>query len=101
MVRYANVDEQGKPLDNNALIKPSKVEFYDLEKDPWQMNDLADEPKVAVEKRRLADKLRNVGMESGDPRVTGEMDLFRKTRQYVQKRKRIGYKKSGSLPFDE
>ena len=40
-------------------------------------------------------------MESGDPRVTGEMDLFRKTRQYVQKRKRMGYKKSGSLPFDE
>ena len=29
------------------------------------------------------------------------MDLFRKTRQYVQKRKRMGYKKSASLPFDE
>ena len=40
-------------------------------------------------------------MESGDPRVTGEMDLFRKTRQYVQKRKRMGYRKSASLPFDE
>ena len=42
-----------------------------------------------------------VGLESGDPRVTGEMDVFRKTRQYVQKRKRVGYKKSASLPFDE
>jgi hypothetical protein len=65
------------------------------------MNDLADDPRFANEMQRLADKLRKVGMESGDPRMTGEMDLFRKTRQYVQKRKRMGYKESGSLPFDE
>jgi uncharacterized sulfatase len=101
VVRYANVDEQGKPLDNKALMKPSTIEFYDLEKDPWQMNDLAEDPRFADEKKRLADKLRRVGMESGDPRMTGEIDLFRKTRQYVQKRKRMGYQKSGSLPFDE
>jgi uncharacterized sulfatase len=101
VVRYNNVDHRGKPLDNEALMKPSKIEFYDLKKDPWQMNDLVNDPKVADEKKRLADKLRKVGMESGDPRMTGEMDLFRKTRQYVQKRKRMGYKKSGSLPFDE
>jgi hypothetical protein len=82
-------------------MKPSTIEFYDLEKDPWQMNDLAEDPRFADEKKRLADKLRRVGMESGDPRMTGEIDLFRKTRQYVQKRKRMGYQKSGSLPFDE
>ena len=29
-------------LDNEALMKPSKVEFYDLSKDPWQINDLAE-----------------------------------------------------------
>ena len=101
VVRYGNVDAEGKPLDNKSLIKPSKIEFYDLKADPWELNDLADDPKFAAEKKRLADKMRKVGMESGDPRVTGEMDLFRKTRQYVQKRKRMGYKKSGSLPFDK
>ena len=51
VVRYDNVDGQGKPLDNKALMKPSKIEFYDLEKDPWQMNDLADDPKVADGKK--------------------------------------------------
>jgi N-sulfoglucosamine sulfohydrolase len=101
VVRYDNVDAQGNLLDNKALMKPSQVEFYDLERDPWQMRDLAADPKVAAEKGRLAAKLRQVGLESGDPRVTGEMDLFRRTRQYVQKRKRMGYKKSGGLPFDE
>jgi uncharacterized sulfatase len=101
VVRYANVDAQGKPLDNEALMKPLKVEFYDLKADPWELNNLADDPKFAAEKKRLADKMRKLGKESGDPRVTGEMDLFRKTRQYVQKRKRMGYKKSASLPFDE
>ena len=65
------------------------------------MNDLAHESKFAADKKRLADKLRKVGLEGGDPRVTGEMDLFRKTRQYVQQRKRMGYRKSMSLPFDE
>jgi len=101
VVRYNNVDDRGKSLENEALIKPAKVEFYHLEEDPWQMNDLANAPKVADEKKRLAEKLRKVGIESGDPRVTGEMDLFRKTRQYVQKRKQMGYKKSGSLPFND
>ena len=82
-------------------MKPSRVEFYDLKEDPWELNNLADDPKFAAEKKRLADKMKKFSMESGDPRVTGEMDLFRKTRQYVQKRKRMGYKKSASLPFDE
>jgi len=82
-------------------MKPSKIEFYDLKKDPWELNDLADDPKFSAEKKRFEDKMRKVGTESGDPRVTGEMDLFRKTRQYVQKRKRMGYKESASLPFVE
>ena len=35
VVRYANVNKQGKPLDNEALMEPSKIEFFDLEEDPW------------------------------------------------------------------
>ncbi|MCU0784549.1 MAG: sulfatase-like hydrolase/transferase [Verrucomicrobia bacterium] len=101
---YNNVDGQGKPLDREAWMKPAKIEFYDLQNDPWQLNNLADDPKYADEKKRLADKLFNVGKQSGDPRVTGQMDLvdlFQQTRQYVQKRKHMGYTKSGNLPFDE
>ena len=101
LVRYANVDDRGRPLDTAALVKPVKEEFYDLEKDPWQLHNLADDPTVAVERERLATKLREEGARRGDPRFTSDMALFAKTRAYVQKRKKIGYSETGALPFDE
>lgn len=100
LVRYANVDGQGQPLDTAALVKPVKEELYDLEKDPWQLHDLAGDPAVAVEQKRLADKMRDEGARRGDPRFTKDMALFAKTRAYVQKRKKMGYSESGDLPFD-
>jgi len=100
-VRYANVDEEGRPLATAALVKPVKEEFYDLEKDPWQLDDRAADPALAAERDRLAAKLRQVGTDRGDPRFTADMDLFAKARAYVQKRKQIGYTKTGGLPFDE
>ena len=101
LVRYANVDGQGKPLDTAALVKPVKEEFYDLEKDPWQLHDLADDPTVGAERKRLATRLREEGTRRGDPRFTSDMALFAKTRAYVQKRKKIGYSETADLPFDE
>ena len=100
-MRYANVDGQGRPLDAAALVRPVKEEFYDLDKDPWQLQDLAGDPEVAVEQKRLANQLREEGNRRGDPRFTGEMALFVKTRAYVQRRKHLGYDKSADLPFDE
>lgn len=101
LVRYANVDGEGRPLDTPALVKPVKEEFYDLEKDPWQLHDLAGDPTVAGEQKRLATKLQEEGARRGDPRFTSDMALFAKTRAYVQKRKKIGYSETGDLPFDE
>jgi uncharacterized sulfatase len=101
LVRYANVDGQGQPLETAALVKLVKEEFYDLEKDPWQFHDLVGDPAVAAEQKRLADQLREECARRGDPRFTAEMALFVKTRAYVQKRKKIGYSKTGAIPFDE
>jgi N-sulfoglucosamine sulfohydrolase len=101
VVRYANVDGQGRPLAAAALVQPVQEEFYDLEKDPWQVRDLAGEPAVAAEQRRLANQLREEGTRRGDPRFTADMDLFVKTRAYVQRRKQLGYDKSVDLPFDD
>jgi uncharacterized sulfatase len=101
LVRYANVDGQGQPLETAALVKPVKEEFYDLEKDPWQLHDLAGDPAVAAEQKRLAEQLREECARRGDPRFTSDMALFAKTRAYVQKRKKIGYSETGALPFDE
>ena len=100
-VRYANVDEDGRPLATAALVKPVKEELYDLEKDPWQLDDRIADPALAAERERLAATLRQVCTDRGDPRFTSDMDLFVKTRAYVQKRKRLGYTKTGSLPFAE
>ena len=101
LVRYANVGTQGQPLETSALVKPVKEEFYDLEKDPWQLHDLAGDPAVAVEQERLANHIREEGARRGDPRFTADMDLFVKTRAYVQRRKRMGYTASSGMPFEE
>ena len=100
LVRYHNVDAQGEPLTSERAIEPASEEFYDLESDPWQQKNLVDDPAYVKEIKRLADQLREVGLQSQDPRVTGEMDLFRKTRQYVQMRKRMGYNKAKAIPFE-
>ena len=93
VVWYGNVDAQGKPLSNEQAIIPTKVEFFDMVNDPWQQHDLSNDSRYEKEQARLAGQLREVGRETDDPRITGEMDIFRQTRQFVQERKRGGYKK--------
>lgn len=51
--------------------------------------------------QNFAEKFYQNGMWTNDSRVTGEMDVFIKTRQFVQKRIRIGYGKTKQLSFDE
>ncbi len=100
VLRYANVDEAGEPLEPAALVKPVKVEFYDLERHPWQLDDRSEDPALAADRERLAARLQAIGTARGDPRFTGEMELFAKTRAYVQKRKRVGYRETANLPFE-
>lgn len=100
VLRYANVDEAGEPLETAALVEPAKLEFYDLAQDPWQLDDRSQDSALAAARDRLAERLRRIGTERGDPRFTAEMDLFRKTRAYVQKRKQLGYGESADLPFE-
>jgi len=101
VVLYNNVDDKGKPLGNIELAKPAKVEFYDMKDDPWQLKDLATDPHYRDEMKRLANRFQKYGMQTRDPRVTGEMDLFRMMRKHVQKRKRLGYNKTWNLPYEK
>ena len=74
------------------LASPMPPEqLYDLERDPWQTNNLIDDPACAEVKERLKAQLREYQLETGDPRATGDMRIFEETRQYVQQRKRAGY----------
>jgi N-sulfoglucosamine sulfohydrolase len=101
LVRYNNVDDQGELLSNAELTIPASEEFYDLTTDPWQLNNLIDDPKH----KQTLEKMRQLYVDSGqsmnDPRVTGEMDLFRKMRQYVQKRKKDGYRETSRMSLGD
>lgn len=99
ILRYNNVDVNGEVLHGMDAIKPATIEFYDLMKDPWQLTDLSNNPNYAREMKRFAKKLSEYGMETNDPRVTGEMDIFIKTRKYVQQRRKTGYRETMMLPY--
>ena len=54
-------------------------ELYDLEHDYWQEQNLIHNPEYAAIKERLKAKMHRYGRETGDPRTTGELDLFNET----------------------
>ncbi len=95
IVNYGNIPgTEPDPLlrlrDLPLLPRPDE-ELFDLEKDPWQMQNVIDDPEYAEVKERLKAKLKAYQLETNDPRATGEMKIFEETRQFVQKRKRAGY----------
>ena len=53
-------------------------ELYDLEKDPHQINNVADDPAYADARKQLSTRLMTVLRETGDPRVTGDGSTFDK-----------------------
>lgn len=72
-------DEAGvRPLFELSCGKRPAEELYDVRKDPWQMRNIAADPKMADVKaglrRRLVERLKA----TGDPRETGEEVLFDK-----------------------
>ena len=64
-----------------------------LEKDPWQRTNLFANPEYASVLADLKAGLKAYALKTGDPRFTGKMKIFRETRDFVQERKRGGYKR--------
>ena len=62
-------------------------EFYDLENDPWETNNLINNPEYEEEIQGLKAKMKKIGLEQGDPRFTGDMALFDHTHQYCNQGK--------------
>ncbi|WP_052329516.1 sulfatase [Rhodopirellula sp. SWK7] len=75
-------------------------EFYDLENDPWETNNLINNPEYQSEVKRLKEKMKEIGLEEGDPRFTGEMALFSHTHQYCNLRKESSSLDAWSKKFD-
>lgn len=75
-------------------------EFYDLKNDPWETNNLINDPEYRAEIQRLKAKMKKIGLEQGDPRFTGEMDLFDHTHQYCNQGKESLFNKTWQNNFN-
>ncbi|WP_353517135.1 sulfatase [Thalassotalea sp. SU-HH00458] len=81
-------DEKVKPLFNLAFGKRPAIELFDLQKDPEQMVNVADDPAYAEVKASLETKLVNHLKATGDPRETGEGFDWDASIYYMEKDKR-------------
>ncbi|WP_430812927.1 MULTISPECIES: sulfatase family protein [unclassified Carboxylicivirga] len=64
-------DETIKPLFDLAFAKRPKEELYDLEKDQYQMNNVANDPAYQEAREKLAKQLTDHLKKHGDPRELG------------------------------
>lgn len=69
-------EPQWKRFYDIAFARRPGEELYDLRKDPFQMHNIAADPKYASDKARLAAQLLKILTEAGDPRVTGDAQTF-------------------------
>lgn len=97
IVRYGNTLPPGKVEPTDAEV--TAEELYDMQADPWQLQNLVGDPEYSKVVADVKRKLRTYGLATGDPRFTGEMQVFRETRSYIQERKRKGYPKWSELPY--
>ena len=77
------------PDVNVFTVKAAFSTLTNVDFDPARFIDLIGQ--AAQKRDRLKAKLRAYQLETNDPRATGEMEIFRKTRDFVQDRKRKGY----------
>jgi uncharacterized sulfatase len=61
-----------------AFAKRPAEEFYDLRKDPAQVDNRVDDPAYADRLRSAREQLMKILTDAGDPRVTGSGDTFDK-----------------------
>jgi N-sulfoglucosamine sulfohydrolase len=61
----------------NAWLTPNKVQLYDLENDPWEFNDLSDNPQYAGVKERLLQAMYKWQKDTDDPlRFPGKLHML-------------------------
>jgi uncharacterized sulfatase len=65
-----------KPLYERAFAKRPARELYDLQKDPYQMHNVADDLAYAQTLRRLDAQLMDELKATGDPRAEGRGEVF-------------------------
>lgn len=64
-----------KLRDLSFGIRP-REELYDINSDPWQLTNVAEDSKYAAVRQKLASQLEQELKDTGDPRITGHGDVF-------------------------
>ena len=75
MIRHAS-DEEVRPLFELSFGKRPAEELYDLRRDRYQTDNVADDPEYAAVKAHLSNVLEGELRALEDPRVLGEGDQF-------------------------
>lgn len=96
IVNYGIRAPAATPANRGApsSLKPGETweELYDCQTDPCQLVNLAASPSHVETKARLKKLLLEYQFKTRDPRATGEMEIFNKTRALVEARKLNDYK---------
>ncbi len=64
------------PFFKLAFAKRPEEELFDLKKDPWQVNNVADQKKYAEIKKKMRARLEKWMKDTDDPRAKGETDQW-------------------------
>ena len=73
-----------RPLYEQAFLKRPAEELFDLKKDPYQMNNVAEGAEYAEVKSELSGKLERYLKETKDPRILGKEIIWDKQAYYLE-----------------
>ena len=77
LVLHGN-EPQWKKYYDYAFGKRPAEELYDLRNDPDYLVNVAEQPEYAATKKELSERLMNILISTGDPRVTGNGETYDK-----------------------
>ena len=72
----AEKDPEAARLLARVMTRPAE-ELYDLDSDPWELKNLADDPALAEVKTRLSSELDQWMLKQGDRGLEGELEIER------------------------
>lgn len=76
-------DPEIRPFFERACAKRPQEELYDLIKDPWQLENVANSPDYAQARQKMRSLLDEWMMNTADPRAHGETDFWDKA-EYIK-----------------
>lgn len=76
MVSHKDDSAELKRLYNASYGPRPEEELYDMQKDPYELTNLAADPKYADIKKKMSDRMMAYLTKTGDPRALGNGEIF-------------------------